>query len=177
LRWPLISAGIAGVQNPHTPLEKRSFPLAKLVLALAATVLAAGTLRAADSDDVAATLRQLISSFDKGDSKSILAKFADNPTIVDEFEPFYWHGTGAAEKWFRDMDASNKKDGITDGSVQIGKARYITVAGDNAYVVMPADFSYKLQGKPAEETAAIWTLTLRKGKTGWKVMSSSWAKP
>ncbi|MGB8340985.1 MAG: hypothetical protein WCE51_05305, partial [Chthoniobacterales bacterium] len=40
-------------------------------------------------------------------------------------------------------DADAKKRGITDGIVTLHEPRHIDIAGDRAYVVVPADYTFK----------------------------------
>lgn len=149
----------------------------KILVALALTFLAAGPAAASDQTDVMVPVHQFIDGFNKGDTKAALATCADEASIIDEFAPFEWHGAGACSKWVNDFDADAKKNEITDGVVTLGKPRHIDVAGDRAYVVAPADYSFKMKGKPVKETSATMTLTLQKGATGWRITGWAWSKP
>jgi hypothetical protein len=45
-----------------------------------------------------------------------------------------------------------------------------------AYVVVPANFTYKMKGKPMKETGSIMTVSLRKGDGGRRITAWSWAR-
>ena len=149
-----------------------------LIITVAAAVLMTGPLLAAEKSekaDVMDVVDQLLDAFNKGDTKTVLALCVDDMSILDDFPPHEWHGPGAFSKWFADYDADSKKKGITDGMVTIGKPRHVDVTGDRAYVVAPANYTYKQNGKPKKE-AGEDTYTLQKGKDGWRITGWAWAK-
>jgi len=104
------------------------------------------------------------------------ATCADQVSILDEFPPHEWHGTGACAKWAGDYDADAKKNGITDGAVTLNTPTHVDVTGDRAYVVVPANYSFKVKGKSVGETGSIITLALVKSAGGWKITGWAWAK-
>lgn len=53
--------------------------------------------------------------------------------------------------WMNDYDAYAKKNGITDDLVTLGQPTHVDLTGDRAYVVVPANFKYKKNGKPTNE--------------------------
>lgn len=148
----------------------------KILIALALAVMTAGPLVASENTDVLATVNQLVNAFNTGDTKSLVAACADEMSIMDEFPPHEWHGAGTCSKWLADYNADAKKNGITDGIVMIGKAQHVDVTGDRAYVVAPANYTYKEKGKPMKETGSTWTFTLQKAEAGWRVTGWAWAK-
>ena len=74
-------------------------------------------------------------------------------------------------------DADVKKNGITDGFVTLGKPRHVDVVGDHAYVVVPATYTWKQNGKPMKESGSTFTLALQKVGTGWRIVAWTWSKP
>ena len=151
----------------------------KLLLALSlaafATFSAAQTPGSAETA-VLAPVRQFVDGFNKGDTKMMLAVCADQASILDEFPPHEWHGTGACAKWGSDFEADAKKNGITDGVVTLSKPSHVDITADRAYVVIPANYTYKQKGKPVSEAGSIITLTLQKVPAGWRITGWSWAK-
>ena len=149
-----------------------------LMITVAVAVLMTGPLLAAeisDKTEVVGVVNQLLDAFNKGDQKTVLALCLDDLSIIDEFPPYEWHGPGTFSKWFADYDADCKKNGVTDGMVTIGKPRHVEVSGDRAYVVAPATYTYKQNGKPKKE-AGEETTTLQKSKDGWRITGWCWAK-
>ena len=149
----------------------------KLAFALAVAISAAVPAAASDATDVMVPIHQFVDGFNKGDIKTALAACADETIIIDEFPPYTWNGAGACAKWANDYDAAGKKDGITEGSVTLGKPKHVDVAGDRAYVVIPSDYAFKQNGKAMKETKAAFTFVLQKGAAGWRITGWSWSKP
>ncbi len=125
---------------------------------------------------VLVSVRQFVDGFNKGDTKTLLAACADQTSILDEFPPHEWHGTGACAKWVSDFDADAKKNGITDGVVTLSNPSHVDITADHAYVVIPANYTFKQKGRPVSEVGSIITLTLQKSQSGWRITGWSWAK-
>src|SRR5258708_17015040 len=119
---------------------------------------------------------QFVDGFNKGDVKRTVGACADQTSILDEFPPHEWHGSGACGKWLADYDTDAKKKGITDGFVTLKTPRHIDITGDRAYVVVPANYAFKRKGKPVKETDSMLTLTLQESGKEWLLNGWSWAK-
>jgi hypothetical protein len=137
-------------------------------------VLAVGLAAASDQTDVMVPIHQFVDGFNKGDAKSALAACADQVSIIDEFPPHEWHGAGACTAWMEDYETYAKTNGVTDGVVTLGQPWHIDVTGARAYVVAPATFSSKHNGKPSTETGAAFIFALQKGATGWRITGWAW---
>ena len=149
----------------------------KIWLALATVLAAASPVRAqqaAQQAEVMAAVTGFVDGFNKGDTKSFTKLCAAETSIIDEFPPHEWHGTGACAAWARDYNANAKKHGITDGLVTLGKATHVDVTADRAYVVVPSDYTWKEKGKPMKETASTFTFALRKTGANWRIIGWSW---
>jgi ketosteroid isomerase-like protein len=146
----------------------------RLAMALV-VVMAAGTASASDQADVMATVRQFIDGFNKGDVKSALAACASPVSIVDEFPPYAWQGATACADWASDFESNAKKNGITDSVVTLQKPKHVDVAGDRAYVVVPANYDYKVKGKKTSQKGSIMAVALQKTPEGWRITGWSWA--
>ena len=148
----------------------------KIWIAIAVVALVAMPATATEKTDVTATVRQFVKAFNQGDTKTAAAACADETSIIDEFPPHEWHGAGACSRWMNTYDADARKNGITDGRVMLGVARHVDITGDRAYVVVPADYTYKQRGKPVRETGSMLTVVLQKGMSGWRIIAWSWTK-
>ena len=144
-----------------------------LLLALFATFSMAQT---SEQAAVLVPINQFVDGFNKGDTKSAIAACADETSILDEFPPHEWHGAGTCEKWLNDFDADAKKKDITDGVVKLHKATHVDINADYAYVIVPANYTFKQKGKPVSEIGSIITLTLKKSSAGWRITGWAWAK-
>ncbi len=145
-----------------------------VVIGLALAVLAAGPAVATNKSDVMSVIQQWVDAFNKGDAKAAAAACADQTSIIDDFPPYEWHGSGACAKWYGEFQAATKAENTTDHAVTLGKPRHIDVMSDHAYVVVPAGLSYVKKGAPVKETSTV-TMSLQKGTSGWRITGWSWA--
>ncbi len=148
----------------------------RILVALSLALLAAPPLAASDETAVMAPVRQFVSAFNKGDTKTVLAVCSDVTSIIDEFPPYEWHGAGACSTWLNDYDADAKRNGITDGIVTLGHPRHIDITKDRAYVVLPVSYTMRIRGKRAKETGSIFVISLQKGAADWRITGWAWAK-
>ncbi|MGZ5961173.1 MAG: hypothetical protein ACXWLE_08805 [Rhizomicrobium sp.] len=146
-----------------------------LAAALAATSLAVTSASASDKSDVMATVNRYNDDVNKNDSKSANALCTDQVIIIDDFAPHAWQGATACSDWWNALDADNKKNGITDGIVTIGKPWHVTITGDRGYAVFPTHYTYKLKGKPVTEQG-VWTFAMQKLAASWRIAGWAWAQ-
>lgn len=147
-----------------------------LTVALQASSVAQQKPVSSEKTAAMAPVHQFVDGFNKGDTKTALAACADQTSIIDEFPPHEWHGSGACAQWANDFDADSKKNGVTDGHVTLGAPRHVDITGDRAYVVVPSSYSYKQNGKPMKEIGSTFTFVLQKGATGWRIIAWTWSK-
>jgi SnoaL-like domain len=147
----------------------------KLLVAFA-VALAVAPAAASETTEVMATVHQFIDGLNKGDTKTALAACAAPSSIIDEFPPHEWQGVTACADWSNDFDTYNKKSGITDPIATLGKPKHVDITGDRAYVVVPATYTYKQNGKRATESGSILTVALQKVTAGWRITGWAWAK-
>jgi hypothetical protein len=84
--------------------------------------------------------------------------------------------SSGCSQWFNDYDADAKKSGISDGAVTLGRPRHIDVTGDRAYIVVPANYTFKQKGKLVKEIGSLLTIALQKGDAGWRITGWTWSK-
>ena len=135
---------------------------------------AAGGANAADAQ-LMAPIHKFIDSFNKGDVAGAAATHSATAdlTIVDEVPPHLWNGAKAFQSWAADLDADAKKNGMTEPAVTLGAATREESDGQNAYVVVPAVFSFKQNGKAMTEKAQM-TFVLKKDASGWLIHAWTW---
>jgi ketosteroid isomerase-like protein len=150
------------------------------VLTLAALVGFAVAMPASAQTDaeLMAPIRKFIDSFNKGDTATAAATYAPGAdlTITDELPPYVWRGPKAFQSWAADLEADAKKNGITDPMVTVSAPTRIERNGDQAYVVVPAVYSFTQRGAAMRERAQL-TVVLRKGATGWLMHGWTWTGP
>lgn len=146
--------------------------LRKMLTALAVAAFAIGSAAASDETDVTSLVHQFVEALNAGNPPAILAGCADQMSIIDEYPPHEWHGTGACAQWIQDYVAA----GMSDAVITLGKAQHVDIAAGRAYAVFPADLTFKRQGKETKEAASTVAVTLQKGKAGWQITGWAWAR-
>lgn len=125
--------------------------------------------------ELLAPIHQFVDSFNKGDAAAAeAANVSTGVVIIDEVPPYLWQGPDAFKAWSKDLDTHDKKAGMTEQQVTLGKVRLTESAGDTAYVAIDAVYSYKQKGVATREPAQM-AITLRKGAGGWKIAAWAWA--
>ena len=127
---------------------------------------------------VIAPITKFIDAFNKGDMAGAAATHASEAdlVIVDEVPPFLWRGAQALKTWAADLEADAKKHGLTDQKVTLSPATRVESNGREAYVVVPAVFSYK-QGNVAMRENAHMTFALKEDAAGWLIHGWTWTGP
>jgi SnoaL-like domain len=148
----------------------------QIFIGLAVAVLMAAPTALSQKTEVMTPVHQFVDGFNKGDTKTAVAACAEQTSIIDEFPPHEWHGKDACLNWANDFDADAKKNGITDGVVTLAQPRHIDITADRAYVVVPADYTFKQNGKVVKETGSMFTFALQKGEAGWRITGWAWSK-
>ena len=60
-------------------------------------------------------------------------------------------------------------NGLADMIITLGSPKHLDVAGDRAYVVVPASYTIKVHGKLVNKTNSIVTFALEKSATAWHI--------
>ena len=127
-------------------------------------------------DDPMVAVRQYIDAFNKGDKDTMAATCAPTSSILDGMAPHVWQGPTACQDWYRDVLAEGEQHGASGYFVTLGTPRHVNISGDNAYVVVPASMTFKVNGKQISQTGATFTVALRKLGDGWRIAAWAWAK-
>jgi ketosteroid isomerase-like protein len=150
-----------------------------LTLALLACVCFGSPVQAQTTDpQVTAPITKFIDAFNKGDMAGAAATHASEAdlVIIDEVPPFLWRGAQALKTWAAALEADSKKHGMSDEKVTLSPATRVESNGTDAYVVVPAVFTFKQGGKAMRESAHM-TFALKKGATGWLIHGWTWSGP
>ena len=128
--------------------------------------------------ELMAPIQKFIDSFNKGDAAGAAATHAAGAdlTIIDEVPPYLWRGPQAFQSWSADLDSDAKKNGITEPMVTLSGPSRIERNVDQAYVVVPAVYTFKQKGAAMRESSQM-TFVLRKGASGWLIHGWTWTGP
>jgi ketosteroid isomerase-like protein len=151
------------------------------ILAVAAIVwFAVGAPASAQTGDteLMAPIQKFIDSFNKGDAAAAAATHAAGAdlVIIDEVPPHLWRGAKAFQSWSADLESDAKKNGITEPMVTLSAPTRTERNADQAYVVVPAVYTFKQSGKAMREAAQM-TVVLKKGASGWLIHGWTWTGP
>ncbi len=151
-----------------------------LILGVLAVCIASPAQAQAQKIDpqLMAPITKFMNAFNKGDmAGAAAAHMADaDLVIIDEVPPFMWRGAEAFKTWAADLSAGATKAGLTDQKVTISPATRAEVNGSDAYVVVPAVYSFK-EGGVAKRESAHMTFALKKGSSGWLIHGWAWNGP
>jgi ketosteroid isomerase-like protein len=125
-----------------------------------------------------APIQKFLDSFNKGDVAGAASTHAADAglVIIDEAPPYVWRGAKAVEAWAADLASEDKKRGITDQAVAIAAPTRVETNGDQAYVIVPAVYTFK-QGGVAMRASAQMTFVVKKGAGGWLIHGWTWTGP
>jgi ketosteroid isomerase-like protein len=136
-------------------------------------------LRAQTIDpQLTAPITKFVDAFNRGDMAGAAATHAADAdlVIIDEVSPFVWRGAQALKTWSAALEADSKKHGMTDQKVTLSAATRAEVNGSDAYVVVPAVYSFTEAGVAKTESAHM-TFVLKKGTSGWLIHGWTWTGP
>jgi ketosteroid isomerase-like protein len=130
----------------------------------------------ASTDDPAETVRRYVDGFNRGDAKAMAAACADPMQILDGMSPHVWQGPTASDDWYADVLREGEHVGASEYHIILDEPRHVDVKGENAYVVVPATMTFKVQGNQHTQTGSIFTLALRRVGSDWRLTAWAWAK-
>ena len=154
----------------------------RVVTVVALVLLVTGSRAEAQTADaeLMAPIQKFMEAFNKGDTAAAAATHVAGPelTIIDEVPPYAWQGTKAFQSWGADLESDARKNGITESKVTIGRPTRIERAGDQAYVVLPAVYTFKQHGAAMRESSQM-TFVLKKapGAGAWLIGGWTWTGP
>src|SRR6478752_8280008 len=113
-------------------------------------------------------VREFVAGFNADDAVRMQAACTDATSIIDDFPPHEWSGSGAATTWYLDMSGMASGYGMSAWSVTLDEPRDVTVSGGRAYVAVPVGVRWQQEGKPVERPGFL-TASLREEARGWRI--------
>ena len=145
-------------------------------VALAGLMFACATRGAAAADrPLLVPIHTFVAAVNAGNRAQLISAFTGEGIIADEFAPFTFPAPNAARHWFDGFGADQQASGVSGAVISVRPPKFATVAGAHAYVVIPTIYTYRLHGKPAQETGSLAFTLLQRG-SHWKIATMSWAK-
>jgi len=129
---------------------------------------------AAHAPAVLATIASFITAANAGNRAAVIAACTADAAIVDEFPPFRFAAPAGAAHWYDAGNADATSHHETDGAATLGTPIDVFVTGAHAWVVIRADYRFRVGGTwHVEHGAPVFTLT--RTAAGWKITTMSWA--
>jgi ketosteroid isomerase-like protein len=122
------------------------------------------------------TVRRYVEAFNNADAGAMAAECADPMQILDGMAPHVWQGPTASEEWWADVVAEGEHLGAGAYHITFDTPRHVDVAGDFAYLVIPASMAFTLRGQRHTQTGATYIAAARKIDGRWLLTAWSWAK-
>jgi hypothetical protein len=141
-------------------------------LVIASTPALAAKATKAPSGPVA-LIHKTMDDFNHGDIAGFKAAHVDAPTIIDEFAPHMWSGSGAVDSWMAALEKDAKTNGDTDGKIRLGAVTSSHIETDTGYVHINADYLYREHKKAMVEHGGF-TFAFTKVGGDWKVAGWTW---
>lgn len=121
-------------------------------------------------------VRGYIDAFNAGDVDAMANACTATMSILDGMPPHVWHGPNATRHWHRDVLDEGLRHGASGYHVTLGEPHHVDVAGDAAYVVLPATMTFDASGVARTQDGAVFTVALRREAHSWLVAAWAWAK-
>ena len=131
--------------------------------------------RADDQPDAAmiAAAERLAAIIESGGVASPKGAFADhNVTIIENFAPYVFAGSGSVERWSEQMRAHLA--GVATLRHTFGRAQDFSRTGDEVYFSLPTTWHGLNHGKPFVENGG-WAFVLTWQGGLWRVRGYGWA--
>lgn len=136
-------------------------------------VYAAPSVVAAQAPQLA-TIDAAIEASNAGNRAAFIATFTADAAIVDDFAPYRFVAPSAAAHWYDGFLADAAANHVTPGSIVTHKPKFFHKTAERAWLVVPTDYHYELNGKAELETGSL-VFTLVKIGDAWKIATMSWA--
>ena|SRR6478736_1919016 len=118
-------------------------------------------------------VREFVGGFNADDAVRMQAACTGETSIIDDFSPHEWSGSGATTRWYLDMSGMASGYGMSAWSVTLDEPREVTVSGGQAYVVVPVGVRWLQEGKTVERPGFL-TASLREEAIGWRISAFAW---
>jgi hypothetical protein len=147
----------------------------KRALFFAAALLLAVPAYASDKTDVMAAINGFNDALNRNDAKTAGEAHAPQAVIIDEFAPHLWQGASAFKDWLASFGADAKTRGVSAPQMKLYRPLHVLVEEGRGYAVVPALYSFKLNGKLTHERG-LFTFAMQKVDASWKIAGWSWTQ-
>lgn len=133
-------------------------------------------MNATKADTALSAVLRYIAGFNSGDVHAMSEMFDSPGAVIDGMPPHLWLGPSAVQDWYRDVMTESAHLGASDYRVSVGEPLHNSVAGDHAYLVLPATMDFALNGARVTQADAFFTVALRRADGAWRIAAWAWTK-
>jgi hypothetical protein len=137
---------------------------------LALSLLVAAPAQAGPAEDATSAVTRILDRFNAGDIEAFFQAHQDGAIIVDEFAPYFWSGSGSAQRWAGDYARDAAARGISGGRVDYSAPIAAGSDGISAYIVLPTIYRFVQRGARMAGRGSMTFVMTRVG-TDWKIAS------
>ena len=150
----------------------------KFALSIGAALMlaSAAPVQATPAGDALSAVTTWIDKFNAGDMTAFFAGHAESPTIIDEFAPYEWAGSKAADSWAQDFEADAKAHGITEPRMDYAAPIRAESDGKSAYIILPTVYRFKQSGRSMSAAGTMTFVMVHQGPA-WKIASWTYSAP
>jgi SnoaL-like domain len=130
---------------------------------------------ASEKTDVVAAVHRFFDNLSNNTIETAAAVCDSPVSIIDEFPPHEWHGPTACVDWWKAYNAYNQNNGIKSEGASLGTPWNVYVTGDRAYFVAPSTYTYEQNGKTVKESRSVFTASLKRTESGWRITAWAWS--
>lgn len=143
-------------------------------LALTFAPALAGAAPTAPPAPIEKLVDAVIAGTNADDASAFARVFTDDAVVVDENEPFTWHGAGAGVAWWHVVDAVTRKAKLTHVRAENVRIGEFKGSATDAYLVQALTVTGLLAGGKSFAEPGTMTYTFHKTAGGWLISTMVW---
>jgi len=124
--------------------------------------------------DVMEVVRAAIYAANTFDVQAVANLYTPNAVVADDEPPYSWNGPTAGIQWVNAVEKAVKDFKISKFKGEIEPVKVYQQTADNAYVVVPVNYTGGLPGHGHFTARGAFTFVLRQINDKWLIKSQVW---
>lgn len=124
--------------------------------------------------DVMEVVRKAIYAANTFNSQAVANLYTPNAVVADDEPPYSWNGPTAGVQWIDAVEQAVKEYKISKFKGEIEPVKVYQQTADNAYVVVPVNYTGGLPGHGHFTARGAFTFVLRQINDKWLIKSQVW---
>jgi len=126
------------------------------------------------SADVMAVVKEAILAANTFNVQAVANLYTPNAVVADDEPPYSWNGPTAGIQWVNAVEKAVKDFKISKFKGEIEPVKVYQQTADNAYVVVPVNYTGGLPGRGHFTARGAFTFVLRQINYKWLIKSQVW---